>query len=315
MRHLRQQDKLINAAAPACFLCGGVLTRTHQFGQRTIFYCRTCQLGQLTPLPSEKDIASLYRSRAYFTGSDHVGYADYSADAPQFARTFRAKLTRLLSHGAVRDLLEIGCGPGYFLAEARRAGIATVVGVDRNPWAVEEARRKNLEAHVGSIDALAPDRTFDAVVMLDVIEHIAAPLAFLVEVRKRLRPAGRVFIMTPNIRSLLARLSGRRWVSFKIPEHVYYYSPRSMRRLLERAGFEVLSTRGTGQYVTVEFFLSRLHRLVPRLTSGLNGVARLFRLLSKVVLVSNGSIDVVARVRPEIQEASTPSVSSTPAFR
>jgi 2-polyprenyl-3-methyl-5-hydroxy-6-metoxy-1,4-benzoquinol methylase len=246
-------------------------------------------------MPTEQELAALYVSRKYFEGGGRAGYAGYAANAPQLARTFNTKLTCLLRHGPIRDLLEIGCGPGYLLDEARRAGIAAVVGVDPNPWAVEEARRRGLEVHAGSIEAVPPGRAFDAAVMLDLLEHVSDPLPFLRRVRERLRPGGRVLIMTPNIRSVLARVSGRRWVSFKIPEHVHYYSPRSVRRLLEGSGFEVISIRGSGQYVTVAFMLDRLSRLAPRLTAALAAAARALAFESRVVFVTNGSMDVLAR--------------------
>ena len=260
-------------------------------------YCRQCELGQLDPLPTDEELEALYGSRAYFEGSDGVGYAAYAEDAPQFARTFRGVVDRLLRHGPVHDLLEIGCGPGLFLAEAQRAGIAAALGIDRNPWAIEQLRGRGIEGYVGSLDAVPADRRFDAVVMLDLLEHVTAPRPFLEALHAHLRPGGRLFIMTPNIRSLLARLSGARWVSFKIPEHVLYYSPRSIRRLLADAGYDVLSVTGAGQYVTIPFLLSRLERLAPRLTTGLSAGARLLALENQVVFVTNGSIDVVARAK------------------
>ena len=285
-------------AQSPCPLCGGSLAPRYRFGARWIVYCRACRLGRLAPLPTEEELGALYASERYFAGSDRAGYADYARDAPQFARTFRAKVRLLLRYGAVHDLLEIGCGPGYFLREAERAGVARAIGVDRNSWAVEQARASGLTAFVGSIEALPRERMFDAVVMLDLLEHVTDPPAFLAQVSARLRVGGRVLIMTPNIRSALARVSGERWVSFKIPEHVYYYSPRSIRRLLRAAGFEVISVRGAGQYVTVEFLLSRLRRLAPRLTAVLAAASRALRLNARVVWVTNGSIDVVARAQP-----------------
>jgi len=296
---VRQEVEGINAGSARCFLCGAAMAFRHDFGAYTVVYCESCQLGRLSPLPTEEALRELYGSRAYFEGVDGVGYADYAGDAAQFARTFRAKLAALLRFGPVRDLLEIGCGPGYFLREARRAGVAHAVGLDRNPWAVEEVRRGGDEGRVGSIEDLPAERDYDAVVMLDLIEHVVDPLAFLEQVRERLRPGGRVFLMTPNIRSLLARVAGRRWVSFKIPEHLYYYSPRSMRALLERSGFEVLSVRGAGQYVTVAFLLSRLERLAPRLTAVLAWLASRLAQSERVIFVTNGSIDVVARIPAE----------------
>jgi SAM-dependent methyltransferase len=279
----------------ACVLCGGPQRTRYDLGTHRVLYCARCQLGQLSPLPSDDELRALYASEAYFTHGDGVGYEDYAAEAPQHARSFRARVDGLLRGGAVGDLLEIGCGPGLFLAEARRRGVARVVGVDPNPWAVAQARARGLEAHVGSIDALDAGRRFDAVVMLDVLEHVAAPLPFLAAVRHHLRPDGRLLVMTPNIRSLLARVSGRRWVSLKAPEHVRYYSPRSVRTLLRRAGFDVLSVRAAGQYASIAFVLARLERLVPRTVRALRAVAAGLGTSERVVFVTNGSIDVLAR--------------------
>ncbi len=283
--------------AEACFLCGGTQALRFALGERRLLYCRRCEIGQLAPLPSPAELAALYASEAYFRGDDEVGYADYAARAPQHARSFRRQAQWLLRHGAVGELLEIGCGPGLFLEEAARLGVARPVGVDLNPWAVAAARARGLDVRLGSVDAIAPTPGFDAVAMLDVLEHVPAPLPFLASVRQRLRPGGRLLLMTPNIRSALARVSGRRWVSLKIPEHVRYYSPRGIRALLTAAAFEVLAVRSAGQYVTVAFALERLRRLLPPAWL-LQRAAHALGAGSRVIFLTNGSIDVVARVAP-----------------
>ncbi len=283
-----------HSPSDACVLCGGPQRARYDLGTHRLLYCARCQLGQLSPLPTDDELQALYASQAYFAG-DGVGYADYAADALQHARSFRARLEWLLRTGPVDDLLEIGCGPGLFLVEAQRLGVPRVVGADLNPWAVAQARTRGVDAHVGSIEAIGASRRFDAIVMLDVLEHVVAPLPFLAAVRARLRPDGRLLVMTPNIRSLLARVSGRRWVSLKPPEHVRYYSPRSVRTLLRAAGFDVLTVRPAGQYVTVAFVLTRLRLLVPRLARALQGVAGAVGISDRVVFVTNGSMDVIAR--------------------
>lgn len=277
--------------------CKKPMAARHDFGKYRLLYCSRCHLGRLHPFPSPEELANLYSSEDYFAGDSQHGYADYQGDAPQFLRTFRSKVQRLLKHGPVERLLEVGCGTGFFLDTARSMGIERLTGVDPNPWAVAQARARTLDVRLGSLEALDHDEHFDAAVMLDVIEHITDPVPFLARLRQHLNPGGRLLIMTPNIRSLLALSSGRRWVSFKIPEHVYYYSPRSIRSLLERAGYDVLSTRATGQYVTVPFFLDRLSRIAPGASRVLGRVAHGLRLDDRVVFVSNGSIDVVARRR------------------
>ncbi len=283
------------ATADRCFLCGGAQRTRFTLGERCLLYCAPCQLGQLAPLPTDAELAALYASQAYFEGSDRVGYADYVAQAPQHARSFRRQLEWLLARGPVHDLLEIGCGPGLFLTEARRLGVATTVGTDLNPWAVDAARARGLDARLGSIESVPATARFDAIVLLDVLEHVAEPLPFLAAVRARLRPEGRLLVMTPNLRSVLARVSGRRWVSLKIPEHVRYYSPRGITAVLAASGFEVHAMRGARQYVTVAFFLDRLERLTPGPARLLRRLAAALRAESRVIFLTNGSIDVLAR--------------------
>jgi SAM-dependent methyltransferase len=282
-------------AADPCFLCSGPQRTRFDLGARRLRYCPRCQLGQLAPLPTDDELAALYASEDYFQGGDAVGYADYVAHAPQYARSFRRQAEWLLRHRSVTDLLEIGCGPGLFLEEARRLGVSTTVGVDLNPWAVAAAQARGLDARLGSIAVIPATARFDAVVMLDVLEHVPMPLPFLAAVRARLRPDGHLLLMTPNLRSWLARLSGRRWVSLKIPEHARYYSPRGIRSVLGAAGFEVQALRGAGQYVTVAFFLDRLRRLVPGPARLLQRLATALHADGRVIFLANGSIDVLAR--------------------
>jgi SAM-dependent methyltransferase len=298
MGHLRQAEHRINVPdSPHCRLCGSATKERYEFAPYTLLVCNACGLGQLDPLPAADALEQLYSSSAYFENQDGAGYADYAQHADEFAMTFRAKMQRLLRYGPVHDLLEIGCGPGYLLEAAKHAGVPRAVGVDRNPWAIEQARRSGHSAYIGSIDVVPPNDRFDAVAMLDLLEHIPEPMPFLAQVRQRLRPNGRLLIMTPNLESLLARISGRRWVSFKIPEHLHYFTPRSLARLLDANGFRVLYSRGTGQYVSVEFFLDRLGRIAPRLRRLIEPPARRLHLLQRVIYVTNGSIDVVAQVR------------------
>ena len=136
-------------------------------------------------------------------------------------------------------LLEIGCGAGDALAVASGLGWAAA-GVDVSPRAVEAARRRfpALDVRVGSDEVSDfPDGSFDAVLLLDVIEHLGRPHELVASVRRVLREGGRVLVVTPDAESPSARLLGRRWFH-ALPEHVLLHSRESLRLLFEAHGLE-----------------------------------------------------------------------------
>jgi SAM-dependent methyltransferase len=89
----------------------------------------------------------------------------------------------------------------------------------------------------------APINAFDAVTMWHVIEHIGSPIEFLQEVRATLVDGGVLALATPNIESLVARATGESWSWLSPPDHLYFYSPKTLPELLLKSGFEVLEVR------------------------------------------------------------------------
>ena len=271
-----------------------------------MLFCEECELGFLDPTPTRAELHSLYRNAAYFEGDDDaVGYSRYQAAERSHRRTFRSKLRLLQRIGEPKSLLEVGCGPGLLLDECARAGIAWSVGLDLNGAALERARQRSGARVVrGEVDCIAPGAAFDAVAMLDVLEHMTDPVALLENLRACLVPRGLLLLMTPNLNSWLARISGPRWVSFKFPEHVLYYTPESLRSVLRRAGFEVVALRSAYQYATLGLVLERASRVAPRLLGPLARAIDTLRLDEIVVPVPNGSLDVVARALPDDRPSS-----------
>jgi 2-polyprenyl-3-methyl-5-hydroxy-6-metoxy-1,4-benzoquinol methylase len=133
------------------------------------------------------------------------------------------------------DLLEIGCSLGFLLDEARPY-FARRCGTDYSGPAVEAAKGRADEIWEGGIDEVPAAERFDCVVATQVIEHVYEPRAFVTKLIAHLRPGGTVLLTTPNMASLLRRLMGRAWPSFKVPEHVALYDGRTLPRLLGEAG-------------------------------------------------------------------------------
>jgi 2-polyprenyl-3-methyl-5-hydroxy-6-metoxy-1,4-benzoquinol methylase len=139
-----------------------------------------------------------------------------------------------------RRLLEVGSNAGLFLAVAGEAGWEAK-GVEPSRWAVETGRRTfGVDLVQGTAETLEADPgSRDAVVMLDVLEHLADPLGTLGRLREIVHPEGILALSTVNVAGLHARLRGGSWPWFIRP-HLHYFTPETLDAMLRRAGFELV---------------------------------------------------------------------------
>jgi SAM-dependent methyltransferase len=171
-------------------------------------------------------------------------------------------LGRFISRGR---LLEVGCSTGELLVTAGSS--FAVVGVEADASSSEVARAHGLECFSGTLfDACFPNEHFDAAALYHVIEHLPSPRRALVELHRILRPGGWLVIETPNIATPWFRLLGARWRQL-IPDHRYFFAPKTIKRLLQETGFETRELRAVSKAMSVRLFVSRLsryHQLLAR---------------------------------------------------
>jgi SAM-dependent methyltransferase len=105
----------------------------------------------------------------------------------------------------------------------------------------------------------APD-AFDLVTLWDVLEHLADPHAAIAEAARLLRAGGRLVLTTGDVGSLAARVSGARWHLFTIPEHLFFYTRRSLRMLLAAHGFRIERERVESSLYTLGYLVERLRK-------------------------------------------------------
>ncbi|GAB2558011.1 hypothetical protein GCM10027065_31370 [Rhodanobacter koreensis] len=154
-----------------------------------------------------------------------------------------AEFRYLPKPGPGQRLLDIGCGNGDFLANARDAGW-DVVGIDTDPKAVAVAKQRGLDVRVGGIDLFAGESDgFDAITLSHVLEHLHDPRQFIRAVHRLLKPGGVIFVDTPNIESRGARRWGRNWRGLETPRHLVLFSQPGLVGLLKAAGFEDIQTK------------------------------------------------------------------------
>lgn len=152
-------------------------------------------------------------------------------------------LVRLLRvHGIPGGrVLDVGAGYGFFLEALEKAGYEAD-GIELSPHAAEQARQRTCGqvARQGAEEPFPfPEGRFDAVTLLDVIEHLQDYPAALTSCRRCLRPGGKLFVITLNAHSLARPLLGKRWAWYQDPTHIHMFSPRMLREGLEGAGMEV----------------------------------------------------------------------------
>lgn len=146
-------------------------------------------------------------------------------------------------------LLDLGCGNGEFLEQAREMGWRTL-GVDFDPEAAAACRARGLEVLAGTVHDLLPERagTIDVATLSHCIEHVPDPRAVLVAVRALLRPGGAIWIATPNPGGLGLRVFGSAWRGLEASRHLCVPSQRALRRMLADAGFESIRVLRRGEH-------------------------------------------------------------------
>lgn len=265
-----------------CNLCGSSQNEPFCPGNGLgLVQCQNCGLVYVSPRPDPNELYALY-GETYFHNDESgvVGYSNYIADESNIRKTASRRLARLERFIRPGRMVDVGCAVGFYLDEAHKRGWQ-VEGLDVSNFAVEYAREHfGLDARQGSFTGqeFAPE-SFDLVTMWDVIEHVPDPKAYVRKAAAVLRPGGIFALATPDIDSLPARLTGKRWVGFKLSEeHVYYFSRRTLSLMLEEAGFEIVEARHVGKYVTLRLFLDRLGMYAPALSKVMALLERAFKL-------------------------------------
>ena len=245
--------------------------RRHRLpGDFRMVKCRECSLVYLNPRPTAEALGAYYPQ-------------DY---APYVQRGLLGKLTRWLrrrealglrrSLPAGAEVLEVGCATGDLLVPLRDAGFR-VSGVELSDHAATIARTQHhLEVHSGTLtDAPLAGRSFDAVIMRNVIEHVPNPKGDLERAASLLRPGGLLSLRTDNVASSDARWFRSLWYGFDFPRHLTLFSPETLTAYVHAAGLEVAQ---------VQYSLVPTHWIVSLRywVSDRPGIAAMCRLISPV---------------------------------
>ena len=219
-------------------------------GTFQVVRCEHCGLMRTNPRPTPD-------AMGWFYPEDYAPYAQTlvatkpkGVSAPRKKKRRKKRLTpwyapwvikrpRTLPMDAPGRLVEIGCASGSFLHACERDGW-TVSGIEFSPHAAQQAQAHGLDVQCSTIEAASdPDAPIDVVAAWMVLEHLHEPVAALQKLHRWTRPDGWLVLSVPDASAWEFKLFGNRWFALQLPTHLYHYAPRTLRVVLDRAGWSV----------------------------------------------------------------------------
>jgi SAM-dependent methyltransferase len=228
--------------------------------------CATCGLEYANPVPAPDVLLREYREAGF----------DAAAESTFAAETYARVVARLLPTLPGRSgALDIGAGDGAFLERLLELGFSDVVGLEPSPAARGRAsvRVQQLIREEPLVAGVLEEGCFSLVTCLQTIEHVPDPLPLCTEARRVLREGGAVLLVSHDRHAWPARLLGRRSPIYDI-EHLQLFDRRTVRLLLERAGFERIEVHTLVNRYPLGYWL-RLARAPSRIVRLLGAAASL----------------------------------------
>jgi 2-polyprenyl-3-methyl-5-hydroxy-6-metoxy-1,4-benzoquinol methylase len=248
-----------------------------------IIQCRRCRMVSSVPTLTDDAIIEGYRRVV------DEEYLVEEAGRRELFSWITGAMEGYVARG--RKLLEVGSNMGVFLDVAVQHGW-DARGIEPSKWAVEQGvERFGVDLRQGTIEDLADaPGSADAVVMLDVLEHLSDPLAALRRLRRVTDEEGMLVLSTVNVDGLHGRMRGRTWPWF-IRSHLHYFSPHTLSEMLARAGFRMVQWEVAPRSFKLSYVAGRLEGQSANVARAVRGVASVadpripFGWLGDIVLV------------------------------
>ena len=197
--------------------------------------CRNCLFVFTKRIPEDKELSEYY---SY--------YPIHSTVSEITRKRYRELLENFEKYRKTNNIIDVGCGDGFFLEEAKKKGW-NVYGTEYGLHYINICEEKGIQMKGGMLSPLNYEaESFDVITSFEVIEHINYPMVELKNFNSILRNNGIVYITTPNFNSISRRMFKDKWNVIGYPEHLSYYTPQSIDYLLKKSGFKKINIRTTG---------------------------------------------------------------------
>lgn len=223
-----------------CIICGSsALMRMPRYASSYLVQCSNCRLVFTERIPTTSELVAHYNT---YSRDDYL--------SPITVKRYHEILDFLEAYRQTNKLIDVGCGIGHFLVVAKERGWE-VYGTEFTDDAIAICTAKGIRMQQGPLDpSLYEDGEFDVVVSFEVIEHINNPVEEIAHFNRLLRPGGAVYITTPNFNSLSRHWLKEKWSVIEYPEHLSYYTPSTLNKIMKALGFSKKWIKTTGLSLT-----------------------------------------------------------------
>ena len=251
-----------------------------------IVRCNNCGLVYVNPrIPPSKII------EGYSEGTDER----FVSQANAREKTFNKSLKIIEKYVPKGKLLDIGTAGGSFLAAAKKREWS-VHGIEPNKWLCDWGKRNyGIEIQQGTLEKNSFEQeSFDLATLWDVLEHVPDPTDTLTRINKLLKQNGYLVVNYPDIGSSVAKLMKRKWV-FILTVHLYYFTPETITKLLNKCGFEVVLIKKHWQTLQLGYLATRFEPYSKILCHLATGVVKILRLQTAQIPYWLGQTFVIAK--------------------
>jgi 2-polyprenyl-3-methyl-5-hydroxy-6-metoxy-1,4-benzoquinol methylase len=214
-----------------------------------LYMCKNCGLLQSLQIENIEK---------YYHDLEDLGYENSREERLIQARKILESLKKYLPAGKI---LDVGAGSGILVEEALKMGYE-IIGIEPSIWLQQKAIERHLPVLLGVLPNKQIIAGYDAVTLIDVIEHVENPIELLFNIKTLLKPNGLLVLTTPDLDSFFAKILKWKWWHFRIA-HISYFNIKTLKMLLTKADFEIIFKRHPNWYFSLDYIFARIKKYLP----------------------------------------------------